>query len=575
MKKSNLNFSSPLLFLLFFCPSYFSNHNEILVVGATATATIGLRRVAFQFPTSPPKITISTCVANTNLKATRSFHLPGLFRNCRRDPTFEFFEGRVTHSGRDRCGMTMLMSHSLTTSSFYHSYRMVQLFQPKQQRKGESFLSAKKGSGSKNKKKKGRGGGAGGNPNTSGGFGKVATAGNDMGNAGDKENGDYVTFPALNEDVQRTIEPSSAKTVTKDLSQDIYNRIAHIYGLENFNYPDGWFDDENDEKKTEAASLSLNDILSSKSDDISSKPSILSSAIGSLSVESQSVSSSSEDFSDLISLATGGGNLESMSPKNTAVERVEKSQKLHISNLPPFSNFRVLHLDPMVLVIDDFFSSEECDRYVDLCATETIEKSGDDAKSLMVQSKTVGKDSVSKAQRTSTTWFHHFKSVPELMSKASRLMGLEGIERWEEPQVVRYRKMEKFTWHLDALSPSESLSESGGQRMATLLVYLRDIVEGDGGSTIFRDLGEKKGDYLKVQPKKGSALLFFPAAGGIPKAPFDIRTLHAGEVVGKSSPCDKWITQLWLRENGSYSPSAPPNNSYAAATRTINNYCDM
>jgi hypothetical protein len=35
--------------------------------------------------------------------------------------------------------------------------------------------------------------------------------------------------------------------------------------------------------------------------------------------------------------------------------------------------------------------------------------------------------------------------------------------------------------------------------------------------------------YLpKVQPKQGTALVFFPSAGGLPNAPFDVRTLHAG-----------------------------------------------
>ena len=109
---------------------------------------------------------------------------------------------------------------------------------------------------------------------------------------------------------------------------------------------------------------------------------------------------------------------------------------------------------------------------------------------LLGQSQTVGKDSRSKAQRTSTTWFHYYEGVPELMAKASRLLGLEGIGRWEEPQTVRYRRNEKFTWHLDALSPEDATSEVGaGQRVATLLVYLTDIPTEDGGATMFRDLG--------------------------------------------------------------------------------------
>jgi hypothetical protein len=51
-----------------------------------------------------------------------------------------------------------------------------------------------------------------------------------------------------------------------------------------------------------------------------------------------------------------------------------------------------------------------------------------------------------------------------------------------------YRRNEKFTWHLDALAPSDDLESLGGQRTATLLVYLTDLSNSDGGATMFRDL---------------------------------------------------------------------------------------
>jgi len=75
------------------------------------------------------------------------------------------------------------------------------------------------------------------------------------------------------------------------------------------------------------------------------------------------------------------------------------------------------------------------------------------------------------------------------------------------------------------------------------------------------------------RPKKGSALLFFPAAGGIPNAPFDIRTLHCGEVVAEDSEQEKWIAQLWLRQR-KYSPTAPVGNIHGDATSAIGRYCD-
>lgn len=62
--------------------------------------------------------------------------------------------------------------------------------------------------------------------------------------------------------------------------------------------------------------------------------------------------------------------------------------------------------------------------------------------------------------------------------------------------------------------------------------------------------------------------MFFPAAGGIPKTPFDIRTLHSGEPVAADAKQDKWIAQLWLREEA-YTATAPPGNSHSAAQDSI------
>jgi len=140
--------------------------------------------------------------------------------------------------------------------------------------------------------------------------------------------------------------------------------------------------------------------------------------------------------------------------------------------------------------------------------------------------------------------------------------------------VVRYRKGERFTWHLDALPPPDATGDQrwgGGQRIATLLVYLTELTPAQGGATMFRDLG-RASKPLKVAPRKGSALLFFPAAGGVPNVPFDLRTLHCGEPVDVESSTDKWISQLWLRETP-YPPTAPPHNNHDEATEAINHYC--
>lgn len=74
------------------------------------------------------------------------------------------------------------------------------------------------------------------------------------------------------------------------------------------------------------------------------------------------------------------------------------------------------------------------------------------------------------------------------------------------------------------------------------------------------------------RPKRGSALLFFPSAGGIANAPFDIRTLHCGEAVSENAGNEKWIAQLWLCQR-KYTPTAPMNNLHVNAVEAMASYC--
>ena len=157
----------------------------------------------------------------------------------------------------------------------------------------------------------------------------------------------------------------------------------------------------------------------------------------------------------------------------------------------------------------------------------------------------------------------------------------------EEPQVVRYEMGDFFNWHQDAL-PEEEVSCSdanGGQRLATLLVYLNDVPASGGGATAFKHLN------LKVLPQQGKALLFFPAfADGL----VDERTEHAGETpishfhvfhifnlsnfsfctlivrqfTGSPAFDSKWIAQIWIHQKA-YKPAVPPGNCHTLLTQLI------
>jgi hypothetical protein len=232
---------------------------------------------------------------------------------------------------------------------------------------------------------------------SSGGFGKASPA------VAKKEDDDYAAFPALEANVQETILPfeGAAKEQGEELPNEIYQRLDQIYGFHNFNYL-------GEEEET----ASLGDLLAApgKVEPISEMSDLL------------KPTSAPTDFSDLL----GTSSVDSSST-------VSDNELPCLSSLPPFTDFHVLHVDPLVISVDNFFTDEECDRYMAMSLAPSKSSSAPE----MTRSKTVGKDANAKAQRTSTTWFHHFKEVPELMSKASRLLGLDGINHWEEPQTVR------------------------------------------------------------------------------------------------------------------------------------------
>jgi len=329
-------------------------------------------------------------------------------------------------------------------------------------------------------------------------------ANNNNNNNNDGE--DYAVFPRLEPNVVRTLVPADDQLAKEEdgvgsagdrnLPDEVYHRLDQIYGFPRFNY-DYSVERGRDERNRKSDG-------GGGGDEVSAGTIAGSSTMGdALLLSNDSPSPSSSTTLDELLSPHSSSSSSSSSARSSSNNSIDN--RLSLDGLPPFSKFRVLHVDPLVLSIDDFFTEQECDRYVSMLSDDKTRRD-----SMQSRSPTVGKDSAAKAQRTSTTWYNHYKNVPELVAKASRLLGLDAIDRWEEPQTVRYRRNEKFTWHLDALGPSENRYHLGGQRLATLLVYLTSLDESEGGATIFRDLGTG-GAPLRVQPRKGSALLFFPA----------------------------------------------------------------
>lgn len=132
---------------------------------------------------------------------------------------------------------------------------------------------------------------------------------------------------------------------------------------------------------------------------------------------------------------------------------------------------------------------------------------------------------------------------------------------FEAPTVINYEKGQALAPHYDAnRSASVEDVNRGGQTLSTLLVYLNDVSE--GGTTRFGKLpaitaattSNDDGDdddivqrqvsndpNLNIIPRKGDALLFFPADQ---YGKFDEWTEHEG----CPAVDEKWIARIWRHE---------------------------
>ena len=112
------------------------------------------------------------------------------------------------------------------------------------------------------------------------------------------------------------------------------------------------------------------------------------------------------------------------------------------------------------------------------------------------------------------------------------------VENGEPLQLQKYGVGNQYRTHYDWFDPNEATGikhmQTGGQRLATVILYLNDVEA--GGSTSFPKID------VEVHPKKGNALFFLNTN---PFGAPNHSTLHAGEPVQKGR---KIIASKWLRE---------------------------
>ncbi|PIA35869.1 hypothetical protein AQUCO_03400037v1 [Aquilegia coerulea] len=152
--------------------------------------------------------------------------------------------------------------------------------------------------------------------------------------------------------------------------------------------------------------------------------------------------------------------------------------------------------------------------------------------------------------RTSSGMFLHRddRKSPIVQAIEKRIAVYSQIpaENGEPIQVLRYEKDQYYRPHNDYFSDTINLKR-GGQRIATMLMYLTDNVE--GGETYFPmagtgecRCGNKTVKGMSVKPIKGDAVLFWSM--GL-DGQSDPNSIHGGcEVLGG----EKWSATKWMRQ---------------------------
>jgi prolyl 4-hydroxylase len=186
---------------------------------------------------------------------------------------------------------------------------------------------------------------------------------------------------------------------------------------------------------------------------------------------------------------------------------------------------------PQIVAFADVMSDEECD--------EMIERS----RPLLKRSTTVNPENGSNdviPNRTSEGAWYRRGADPFLERLEKRFASLMNwpVENGEGLQVLRYGMGAEYRAHFDYFPPSQTGSAvhmaRGGQRVATLVVYLNDVAA--GGETFFPDAG------VSVAPRRGGAVYFRYMNE---KRQLDPLSLHGGAPVLDG---EKWIMTKWVRE---------------------------
>jgi prolyl 4-hydroxylase len=193
--------------------------------------------------------------------------------------------------------------------------------------------------------------------------------------------------------------------------------------------------------------------------------------------------------------------------------------------------FAMVLANPNLVWIEDLLSAQECEQLIRM-AQGKLRRSE-------VVDPVSGRLETSGVRRSEGTHFQHGENavVARIEARVQALTGLP-IANGEPLQLLHYPAGGEYEPHHDYFDPAfpgtAALLRQGGQRVATVVMYLHEPEE--GGATDFPQL------ELSLRPRRGSAVCFEYVNQ---RGQLDARCLHAGMPVVRGH---KWIATKWLRQ---------------------------
>ena len=155
---------------------------------------------------------------------------------------------------------------------------------------------------------------------------------------------------------------------------------------------------------------------------------------------------------------------------------------------------------PWIVVLENFVSSEEADRLVEIGKRQGYDRSADVGKE---KPDGTHESKVSDSRTSHNTWCkegcHDDPLVSPVIARIANITRTED-KNSEYLQLLQYEPGQYYKQHHDYIGHHKE--KPCGVRILTLFIYLNDVEEDAGGGTRFSLLN------ITVQPKKGSAVLW-------------------------------------------------------------------